>query len=141
MTSSTDNGQTWSNPVSVNVAKAHQFYPSIALDHSTGTVSIAWYSTEGDRFFHDIRVFTAQIAPGGTAPGPAKPVTTFSPIDTDPGLESFYLSDFFMGAECPWHGEGRTEPFVSSFDSAAVNGTYNKKPLPELNNHIKLVTY
>jgi hypothetical protein len=141
MTLSTDNGQTWSNPVSVNVANAHQFYPSIALDASTGTVSIAWYSTEGDRFFHDIRVFMAQIAPGSTALGPAKPVTTFSPIDTDPGPETFYLGDANMGAIAHGTGKAGQSHLYLSFDSAAVNGTYNKKPLPELNNHIKLITY
>ena len=141
MTYSQDGGQTWSTPVSVNVANAHQFYPSITNDASTGTVTIAWYSTQGDPFFHNVRVFMAQIAPGSTTIGPAQPVTAFSPIDTDPGEEAFYLSDVYMGAIARGTGKTGESHLYLSFDSAAVNGTYNKEPLPELNNHITLVTY
>jgi hypothetical protein len=141
MTYSQNGGQTWSTPVSVNLANAHQFYPSIALDSSTGTVSVAWYSTQGDPFFHNVRVFMAQIPPGSTTLGAAQPVTSFSAIDTDPGPQSFYLFDLNMGAVAHGTGTAGQSHLYLSFDSVAVDGTYNKQPLPELNNHITLVTY
>ncbi len=144
VTYSQDGGNTWSTPVSVNVASAHQFYPSIALDSSAGTVSVAWYSTQGDRFFHDIRVFVAQIPPGSTTLGPAQPVTSFSTIDTFPD-EGFpvdgVINDFNMGAVAHGTGTAGQSHLYLSFDSSAVDGIYNKEPLPEQNNHIKLVTY
>jgi hypothetical protein len=141
MTYSQDGGSTWSNPVSVNVANAHQFYPSIALDSSTGDVGIAYYSTQGDPFFHDVRVFVSEIVPGGTTLSHARPVTTASPIDTDPGELSVFLSDLNMGAVAHGTGKAGQSHLYISFDSEAVNGTYNKGPLPELNNHIKMFTF
>jgi hypothetical protein len=46
-----------------------------------------------------------------------------------------------MGAVA--HGTGKTgeSHLYLSFDSEAANGTYNGKPLPELNNQIKLLTF
>jgi hypothetical protein len=140
MTYSQDGGNTWSTPVSVNVADAHQFYPSIALDASTGTVSIAWYSTQGDPFFHDIRVYVAQVAPGSTTLGAAQPVTSFSTTDAYPDQPGS-INDFNMGAVAHGTGTAGQSHLYLSFDSSAVDGTYNKEPLPEENNHIVLVTY
>jgi|HubBroStandDraft_1064217.scaffolds.fasta_scaffold00217_16 hypothetical protein len=139
MTYSQDGGQTWSTPVSVNVVNAHQFYPSITNDESTGTVSIAWYSTEGDPFFNTIRVFMAQIPPGSTTLGPVQPVTSFTQIDPD-GV-AYILDDVNMGAIAHGTGTAGQSHLYLSFDSSAVDGTYNKEPLPDLNNHIMLITY
>jgi hypothetical protein len=141
LTYSQDGGKTWSTPVSVNVADAHQFYPSIALDSSTGTVSIAWYSTQGDPFFHDIRVFAAQIPPGSTTLGAAHAVTSFSTIDTFPDETLGVLNDFNMGVVAHGTGKPGESHLYFSFDSSAVDGTYHKEPLPELNNHIKETIY
>jgi hypothetical protein len=141
MTYSQDGGNTWSTPVSVNVASAHQFYPSIALDSSTGTVSVAWYSTQGDTFFHDIRVYVAQIPSGSTTLGAAQPMTSFSTIDTYPDEGPGLINDFNMGAVAHGTGTAGQSHLYLSFDSSAVDGTYNKEPLPEQNNHIMVVTY
>ena len=66
MTASIDNGKTWSAPVSVDTTAGHHFYPAIATDASTGFVNIAYYSTEGDKFNHNVRVLLNRIAPGTT---------------------------------------------------------------------------
>jgi hypothetical protein len=142
MTISQDGGQTWSTPSSITPGAAQHFFPTVSNDASTGTVSIAYYSTEGDVFFRNTRVLLSQIAPGSTTLGPARPVTAFSPIDTDPGEVSYGGAlDYRIGAIARGTGTpGQTHLYVS-FDSATVNGTYNKGPLPELNNHIELLPF
>jgi hypothetical protein len=142
MTLSQNGGQTWSTPTSLTPAVAQNMFPSITGDASTGTVSIAYYSTQGDAFFHDVRVFVRQIAPGSTTPGPAQHVSAFSPMDVDPGEVSLAGAlDYRMGAIA--HGTGTTgqSRLYLSFDSDTVSGTYNQRPLPELNNFIELITY
>jgi len=63
----------------------HHFYPAITTDPTTGIVNIAYYSTEGDRFNHEVRVFRNQINPGGTSMGTRQAVTKIlDPIDGDP---------------------------------------------------------
>ena len=142
MTLSQDGGQTWSTPVSLTPKAAFHFFPTITNDASTGTVSIAYYSTEGDSFFRNTRVFLSQIAPGSTTPGPAKPVTTFTPIDDDPGNVAFLGAfDYRIGAIARGTGTAGQSHLYLSFDSETAHGTYNKKPLPELNNHIDLIPF
>ena len=64
LTYSTNNGATWSTPVSVDTASGHHFYPAITTDQSTGVVSLVYYTTEGDIYHHNVRVFLNQIVPG-----------------------------------------------------------------------------
>ena len=98
MTISTDNGKTWSVPISVDSAGGHHFYPSITTDPSTGVVHIAYYSTEGDRFVHAVRVFRNQINPGGITIGAPQAVTKLAdPIDGDPDSLGSLQFDLFMG--------------------------------------------
>ncbi len=142
MTFSENGGQTWSTPTSITPGVAQNFFPSITNDASTGTVSIAYDSTKNDVFFRDTRVFMSQIPPGSTTVGRAQPVSPFSPIDIDPGGVSYLGAlDYRMGAIAHGTGTAGQSHLYLSFDSATVNGTYNKKPLPELNNFIELITY
>lgn len=142
MTVSPDGGQTWSTPTSITPAVAQNFFPSITNDASTGTVSIAYYSTKNDVFFRDTRVFVSQIPPGSTTVGTAHPVSAFSPIDIDPGGVSYLGAfDYRMGAIAHGTGTAGQSHLYLSFDSDTVNGTYNQKPLPELNNFIELIKY
>jgi len=143
MTFSTDNGQTWSQPVSVDTHNGFHIFPTITCDSSTGNVFIAHYSTEGDYFEHEIRVIVNQIAPGSTTLGSPQPATTFTPTDDPPFLGFQILAgfDLYMGAVAHGTGTPGQSHLYLSFDSEAVNGTYNRRPLPELNNHIKLVTF
>jgi hypothetical protein len=144
MTFSQDGGQTWSTPSRITSAvPALNFFSSITNDASTGTVSIAYYSTQGNVFFRNIRVFLSQIAPGSTTVGPAKAVTAFTPIDTDPGENAAFSGreDWMMGAIAHGTGTPGESHLYLSFESEIVDGTYNNEPLPDLNNFIELITY
>lgn len=142
MTVSTDNGNTWSAPASVDSASGHHFFPAIAADQSTGTVNVVYYTTEGNRFHHDVRVFLNQIGPGSTTLGPPQQITkTLAPMDTDPNLLGTFLDDFHIGAIARGTGTTGQSHLYTSFDLTVVNGTYGTKPLPEKNNHISLNTF
>jgi hypothetical protein len=142
LTLSTDNGQTWSTPVSVDTASGHHFFPSVAVDQSTGTVNIVYYTTEGNSAHHYVRVFLNQIAPGSTAIGPAQQVTTaFAPMDIAPGFLNLDLDDFHLGAIARGTGTPGQSHLYTSFNRTLVDGIYNGKALPEKNNHISLNTF
>ncbi|MGD0164295.1 MAG: sialidase family protein [Candidatus Sulfotelmatobacter sp.] len=142
MVTSTDNGQTWSQPVSVDTASGHHFYPAISTDTSTGIVNLAYYSTEGDIFHHAVRVFRNQILPGNISAGTPQPMTTLlNVIDPRPQEVNQSQIDFFMGVIARGDSITGQSHLYTSFDSTAVSGTYNGRPLPELNNHIGMITY
>lgn len=139
MTFSTDNGQTWSTPVSVDNQDGFHFFPTVTNDASTGTVTVAHYSTEGDYFQHDIRVVLNQVLPGTTTLGSSNPVTTFT------SQTNFAMggagADLSMGAVARGTGVTGQSHLYLSFDSIAVNGIYNGEPVPDENNHIELISY
>lgn len=139
MTFSTDNGQTWSTPVSVDNRDGFHVFPTITNDASTGTVIIAHYSTEGDYFQHDIRVVLNQVLPGTTTPGASKPVTTFT-TNTNFAMGAAG-ADLSMGAVARGTGVAGQSHLYLSFDSISVNGIYNGEPVPDENNQIELMTY
>jgi len=142
LTHSTDNGRTWSAPVSVDTASGHHFFPSIAVDHSTGTVNIVYYTTEGNAFHRYVRVFLNQIAPGSTAIGPAQQVTkAFAPMDISPGFQNLNQDDFHLGAIARGTGKPGQSHLYTSFNRTLVNGIYHGRPLPDKNNHISLHTF
>ena len=142
MTASADGGKTWSSPVSVDTASGHHFYPAITTDPSTGIVNIAYYSTEGDKFKHEVRVFRNQITPGGTAVGTPTMVTKIlDPIDGDPDELGALQADAYMGAVARGTSvSGRSRLYIS-FDSTVATGTYEGHPAPELNNSIIQVIF
>lgn len=142
MAVSADGGQTWAPPVSVDKASGHHFYPSVAADKATGTVSVVYYSTEGDPYHHRVRVLWNQIAPGGTAIGPRQQITRgLVPMDIAPGLLHEDMDDFHMGAVARGTGVKGQSRLYTSFGQTLVNGNYNGRPLPEKNNHISLTAY
>ena len=142
MTISVDNGKTWSAPVSVDSVGGHHFYPSITTDPSTGVVNIAYYSTEGDKFVHAVRVFRNQINPGGIAIGAPQAVTKIpDPIDGDPDGLGLFQFDLFMGAAARGNGITGQSRLYLSFDCTTAAGTYEGRPAAELNNHIIAVTF
>ncbi len=140
MTFSTDNGQTWSKPVSVDNKEGFHTFPTVTNDASTGTVSIVHLSTEGDYFEHEERVVLNQILPGSTALGSPKPVTSFTSNTNFANLLAGG-PDAFMGAIARGTGIAGHSHLYLSFNSIAVNGIYNHEPVPEMNNTIKLLTF
>jgi hypothetical protein len=142
LTQSTDNGKTWSAPVSIDTATGHHFHPAITTDASTGIVNLAYYSTEGDPFNHEIQVWRNQILPGTTKVGTPQMVTTvLDPIDSNPQQLGLLQSDFFMGAIARGNGPSGQSRLYTSFDSTTVSGTYKGRQDPELNNHISVFSY
>ena len=142
LTQSTDNGKTWSPPVSIDTVSGHHFHPAITTDASTGFVNLAYYSTEGDPFNHEVQVWRNQILPGTTKVGTPQMVTTvLDPIDSNPQQLGLIQSDFFMGAIARGNGAPGQSRLYTSFDSTTVSGTYKGRKEPELNNHISVFSY
>jgi hypothetical protein len=65
---SDDDGKTWSDPVRVNDDKStsSKFFPSIAVDQTTGNVGVAWYDTRNDPDNVKAQFFAAVSTEGGT---------------------------------------------------------------------------
>jgi hypothetical protein len=144
MSTSTD-GKTWSAAMPVNAGKGHQFFPSIALDESTGIVNIAYYDTGIDPFDNRMRVSLNQIAPGGTKVGALVHVTsTSAPWNADPSNNPFALFDFDLhfGMKARGMGSaGHSRVYVSFTSTADRPGTYNGLPVPEQNNNLQKLIY
>jgi hypothetical protein len=115
MTFSTNDGQTWSQPISVDTHNGFHVFPTIANDASTGTVSVVDYITEGDYFEHEIRLILNQIPPGSTALGPPEPVTSSTPSDDPPASvsRSLLVSIYIWGQ--PHTAPGRRESAICTF--------------------------
>jgi len=76
LTFSTDGGSTWSPLQIVGPATGQQFLGSIALDVSTGTVNIAYFSSQNDVLQIQTQVFLAQVLPSQTSVQPPQQITT-----------------------------------------------------------------
>lgn len=81
---STDSGQTWSNPLQVNDDNtpgqfntgASDFYPWGALDPTTGVYYVSFYSTRRDATNRTTNVYIAASANGGVSFSPDRRVTS-----------------------------------------------------------------
>jgi hypothetical protein len=140
LTTSTDNGKTWSTPVSVDSAAGNHLASNITTDPVTGFTQIAYYSSEGDPFEHAVQVFRNQINPGSTAPGAPQMVTqTLDPLD---GTETTLIPNIsFLGAAARGTSPGVTSRLYVSFTSSTVAGTYEGFSAPDLNNSITQVSF
>ena len=62
MAYSNNGGASWSAPINVDITADDQFYPSIATDSSTQTISIAYLNNHIDPLFqHRYLINLAQI--------------------------------------------------------------------------------
>jgi hypothetical protein len=146
VTSSTDGGQTWSPIAKVTNSPFQQFFSAIATDSSTGTVNIAYYSTENDATFQTRpQVFLAQIAPGTTSVGTPSLLTsasiypnTTAAIPTQ--LEPLGLGDRIGLAAAGTGTAGQSHAYVG-FTWNSVFGTYGGVSLPDMNNHLTFLQY
>jgi hypothetical protein len=146
VTSSTDGGQTWSPIAKVTNSPFQQFFSAIATDSSTGTVNIAYYSTENDTTFQTHpQVFLAQIAPGTTSVGTADLLTsasiypnTTAAIPTQ--FEPLGLGDRIGLAAAGTGTAGQSHAYVG-FTWNSVFGTYGGMVLPDMNNHLTFLQY
>ena len=141
LTVSTDSGKTWSKPVSVDTKLAHHFFGNVAMDASTGTASIVYFSTEGDPNFHKVRVLLNQIVPSSITPGPPTLITTKLDAADAAAPCLCFINAVEVAAAARGTGVGGQSRLYVSFNSSAVNGKYEGRPLPDLNNHISLFKF
>jgi hypothetical protein len=141
LTTSTDNGQTWTTPVSVDTAVGHRLASNITTDQATGITQIAYYSSEGDSSRHDFRVFRNQINPGSTAPGKPQMVTqTLDPLDgTQTTLTPFIGGS--LGASARGTSVTAMSRLYLAFTSSLVDGIYEGFSAPDLNNSIIQISF
>ncbi|HEX5233537.1 MAG TPA: hypothetical protein VFW56_14950, partial [Bradyrhizobium sp.] len=83
------NGATWSDPVQVNSTSdvGSQFLPSIALDESSGTLALGWYSASGDPGDVKSQFVIAASEDGGATFSPVTVASLGSSDATDPKLD------------------------------------------------------
>ena len=116
------------------------------MDSSTGTVNIAYYSTENDTTFQTHpQVFLAQIAPGTTSVGTPNLLTsasiypnTTAAIPTQ--FEPLGLGDRIGLAGAGTGTAGESHAYVG-FTWNSVFGTYGGVSLPDMNNHLTFLQY
>jgi hypothetical protein len=141
-TSSTDGGTTWSPVQKVSGANGQQLFGNLALDGSTGTVNIAYYSTENDPLKTRMQVFLTQIPPGQTSPTTPVQITSnlydgpLGGFNNTEGLPGNYLGIAAAGTGAA--GQSRT--YVHFTGSVAL-GSYAGALFPVTSNILTRFQY
>jgi hypothetical protein len=128
VTHSTD-GKTWSPAEKVSTSPGQQFDGVMALDDSTQTVNIAYYSTEKDPDKLRTQVFLAQILPGSTSVSKPHQLTS---AFYDAGIFGSFFSgygDHIAVAAAGTGKIGESKVYVH-FNGSPVDGSYNGHPFP-----------
>jgi hypothetical protein len=88
---SDDNGASWSTPTQVNddPGTNSRFFPSLAVDPSTGDVGVSWYDARNDPNNTKTLFFAAVSSDGGQTFSRNVPLSVGSSDATDPGLDQF----------------------------------------------------
>jgi hypothetical protein len=142
MLSSTNGGATWSPMQKVSSAAGQQFFGNVALDASTGTVNIAYYSTENDTLKTSMQVFLAQVAPGETSPGAPQQITSTlydGPLGGFNGNEELPAS--YLGVAVGGTGEAGQSHVYIHFSGSVTPGSYNGVPFFVTNNILTSFQY
>jgi hypothetical protein len=145
MTSSINDGATWSPITLVSSSPGQQFFGAIANDTSTGTVNIAYYSTENDFFQLRSQVFLAQIQPGTTSVGKPQLLTSASAdAQASPPIVELGQPEFFgsqIGIAATGTGIAGESTAYVSFTWTSVAGIYDGVSSPDVNNHLTTFQY
>jgi hypothetical protein len=143
--SSTNGGNTWSSfqPVSANTA-GQQFLGDIALDASTGTVNIAYYSSQSDSLNLGTQVFLAQILPGQSTIGSVNQLTT-ALFDAPFGCLLYggqpLSCSAHIGVAAAGTGQtGHSRAYVH-FTGSTTNGSFNGQAFPIYTNTLTQFSY
>jgi hypothetical protein len=136
---STDGGHTWSAAEKVSNSLGQQFHAAMALDNSTGTINIIYYSTENDLEKLRSQVFLAQILPGTTTAG--KPIQLTSRFYDAPQFGSFFsgYGDYISLAAAGTGNAGQSKVYVHV--AGAIKGIYNDQAFPAVGNILTLFQY
>lgn len=139
---STDGGATWSPPQKASNAAGQQFFGNVALDASTGTVNIAYYSTENDPLKTSMQVFLAQVPAGEVSPGTPQQVTSalydgpLGGFNGNTGLPGSYL-----GVAAGGTGQAGQSRVYIHFSGSVTPGIYDGVPFPVTNNILTSFPY
>jgi hypothetical protein len=145
MAYSTDGGNTWSSvvPVSPNTP-GQQFLGNVALDESTGTVNIAYYSSQNDPLKLRTQIFLAQVLPGQTTVGAIHQVTS-TLYDGPTGFLQFDQGDpaaccDYIGVAAAGTGKsGQSHVYIHY--TGSVDGTFNGQKFPIYTNMLTKFEY
>jgi len=141
--SSTDGGNTWSSfqPVSPNTP-GQQFLGNLALDASTGTVNIAYYSTQNDPMQLRTQIFLAQVLPGQTTVGPIHQITS-TLLDNTPGctVQGTAECSYYLGVAAAGTGKKGQSHVYIHFPGSTNNGSFNGLAFPVFANTLTRFDY
>jgi hypothetical protein len=145
VTVSVDGGLTWSEVTKVSPSAGQQFFGSVALDRSTSTVNIAYYSTENDLLQQKAQVFLTQILPGSTAVQAPQLLTTgVGDVRASSPIIVLLQPDGFgdrLGLAAVGSGSvGGSRAYVG-FTWNSVPGVYGGVLSTDVNNHLTLLSY
>jgi len=126
ITYSSDDGATWSTPVTVHstINSDSQFMPAVAVDPTTGNVAVTWYDTRADTTNHIlIDVYGTVIAPEvASTPADFEARITAQPSDAsnsdyDQELGEYMSVAFFGGRFYPiWSDNSSSSPPSGNMD-------------------------
>ena len=142
--SSTNGGATWSTPQKVSTAAGQQFLSNVALDASTGTVNIAYYSTENDALKLKPQIFLAQIPPGGTEAGTPRQLTSALYGSSTPNLVDvaiIFPGVSYIGIAAAGNGAAGQSRVYIHFTGSTTVGNYGGVPFPVTNNLLTSFAY
>jgi hypothetical protein len=123
LTNSTDGGKHWSPLQVVGAAAGQQFLANIALDVSTGTVNIAYFSSQNDRLTFHTQIFLAQVPPGLTTVASPQQITETlydGPFGWEEGATDLSLTAVGTGQT------GQSRVYVH-FTGSTAKGIYNDR--------------
>ncbi len=145
---STDSGNTWSPivPVSPNTP-GQQFMGAIALDESTGTVNIAYYSSQNDPLKTRTQIYLAQVPGGQTAVSSINQVTGalydgptgFSGLSTYNGDTIACNCDYIGVAAGGTGKKGQSRAYIHF--TGSTNGSFNGQAFPIYTNVLTRFDY
>jgi hypothetical protein len=143
MTSSTDGGKSWSPVDPISTSPGQQFLGAIALDESTETVNIAYYSSQNDKLKLRTQVFLAQIPQGQSTVGKITPVTK-TPYDGPTGFQLFNgdpraCCDYIGVAAAGTGTSGQSHAYIHF--TGRTNGSFNGQAFPIYTNTMTRFEY
>ena len=146
MAYSNNGGASWSAPINVDITADDQFYPSIATDSSTQTISIAYLNNHIDPLFqHRYLINLAQIPPNPLNPAGPFPSIAITSTPDDPssdsgGLRIMELGDT-IGLSVRGTGVAGASRIYAGYTYHLRPGTYNGTSGPQGDDYLTRLTY
>jgi hypothetical protein len=148
MSTSSNDGATWSATSCVDCSFQQQFLSDVGVDRSRNVINIAYYSSVDDVTFQSrLKVKMAHLNPGAATPDTISDIHSITTMDTDPGANptcgSFCstASTDYIGVSARGSGvDGGSRTYIH-YQFHNVAGIYNGIALPEPNNHLSRVDY